>query len=226
MNVDFHFTTWKLGFRNISKYLGRYGIPSVVYKKNLWKEVSCWQSCWYCCVSLLYSPWRWWRWWDPLHRYGIWVEFGLPKLFSKTFKFSKKIYSTWLISGGGHCRKAQGPTLAFEHKWNLTSQLDKLRLSSWLVTLASGPSSNHLTSDSLPSQLVKSTCMVTPGPKITPASCPKNPPRGVLGGGQVTVMWPKNQKRSLFNFLLPKFFSVKKHVLGIILRCSPPREAN
>jgi len=31
-----------------------------------------------------------------------------------------------------------GPTLAFEHKWNLTSQLDKLRLSSWLVTSASG----------------------------------------------------------------------------------------
>ena len=49
----------------------------------------------------------------------------------------------------------QGPTLAFEHKWNLTSQLDKLRLSGSLVTLASGPSSNHLTSDSLSSQLVK-----------------------------------------------------------------------
>jgi len=32
MNVDCHFTTWKLGFWNISEYLGRYGIemdPSV-----------------------------------------------------------------------------------------------------------------------------------------------------------------------------------------------------
>jgi len=50
--------------------------------------------------------------------------------------------------------------LAFEHKWNLTSQLDKLYLSSWLVTLASGPYSNNLTSYSLSSQLAKTTCMV------------------------------------------------------------------
>ena len=58
--------------------------------------------------------------------------------------------------------RTQGPTLAFEHKWNLTRQLYKLRLSSRLVTLASASSSNHLTSDSLSSQLVKSTCMVNP----------------------------------------------------------------
>jgi len=39
---------------------------------------------------------------DPLHRY----EFGPPKFFSKTFKFSIIFYSTWQISGGGRWRKA------------------------------------------------------------------------------------------------------------------------
>jgi len=34
---------------------------------------------------------------DPLHRY----EFGPPKFFSKTFKFSMIFYSTWQISRGG-----------------------------------------------------------------------------------------------------------------------------
>ena len=37
-------------------------------------------------------------------------------------------------------------------------------------------------------QLVKSTCRVNlkgDHPKITSASCPKNPPRGVLGGGSL-----------------------------------------
>jgi len=41
-------------------------------------------------------------------------------------------------------------------------ELDKLRLSNLLVTRASGLSSNHLTSDSLSCQLVKSTWTVTP----------------------------------------------------------------
>jgi len=50
--------------------------------------------------------------------------------------------------------------LCFGHKWNLTS-LDKLCLSSWLVTLASDFSSNHLSSDSLSSQLVQSTWKVS-----------------------------------------------------------------
>jgi hypothetical protein len=39
---------------------------------------------------------------QPSHRY----EFGPPKFFSKTFKFSIIIYPTWQISGGGQCRKA------------------------------------------------------------------------------------------------------------------------
>ena len=38
----------------------------------------------------------------PLHRY----EFGQPKFFSKTCKFSVIYYSTWQISGGGQWRKA------------------------------------------------------------------------------------------------------------------------
>jgi len=101
----------------------------------------------------------------------------------------------------------QGPTLAFEHKWNLTSQLDKLRLSGSLVTLASGPSSNHLTSDSLSSQLVKSTCKVTPL-KSHPQAVPslRTPPEGYWGGGQVMVMAKKNVKIDHFFILLPQKF--------------------
>ena len=38
----------------------------------------------------------------PLHRY----EFGPPKFFSKTFRFSMIYYSTWQISGEGQWRKA------------------------------------------------------------------------------------------------------------------------
>jgi len=38
----------------------------------------------------------------PLHRY----EFGLPKFFSKTFKFAMIFYSTWQISGAGQWRNA------------------------------------------------------------------------------------------------------------------------
>ena len=38
----------------------------------------------------------------PLHR----IEFGQQKLFSKTFRFSMKFYSTLQIFGGGHFRKA------------------------------------------------------------------------------------------------------------------------
>jgi len=34
---------------------------------------------------------------NPLHRY----DFGPPKFFTKTFKFSIIFYSTWQISGGG-----------------------------------------------------------------------------------------------------------------------------
>jgi len=36
MNVNFHFTIWKLGFLNISEYLTRYGIqtdPSVTERR-------------------------------------------------------------------------------------------------------------------------------------------------------------------------------------------------
>jgi len=39
---------------------------------------------------------------DPLHR----IEFGPPKFFSKTFRFSMIFYSTLQFSGGGHFRKA------------------------------------------------------------------------------------------------------------------------
>jgi len=39
---------------------------------------------------------------NPLNRY----EVGPPKFFSKTFKFSIILCSTWQISGGGQCRKA------------------------------------------------------------------------------------------------------------------------
>jgi len=39
---------------------------------------------------------------NPLHR----IEFGPPKFFSKTFRFSIIFYSTLQIFGGGHFRKA------------------------------------------------------------------------------------------------------------------------
>ena len=93
-----------------------------------------------------------------------------------------------------------GPTFLFEHKWNLESQIDKLHLSSWLVTLASGSSSNHLTSDSLSSQLVKSTCMVIPL-KSRPQAVPRTHPEGYQGRGQVTVMATKQIKIDHFFIL-------------------------
>jgi len=96
--------------------------------------------------------------------------------------------------------RAKGPkipcsTLAFEHKWNLTSQLDKLCLSSWLVTLASGHSSNHLTSDSLTSQLVKSTCMVTPQNQTRKLS--QGPPLRGTWGRVRSRSWPKKLRGHL-----------------------------
>jgi len=94
----------------------------------------------------------------------------------------------------------QGPTLVLR---NLSSQLDKLCLSSWLVTLASGPSSNHLTSDRLSSLFVKSTCMVTPL-KSHPQAVPRTPLRGSGGGGSGHGQ-QKGENWSLFNFFENEF---------------------
>ena len=114
-----------------------------------------------------------------------------------------------------------------ESTWQV--KFDKLRLSSWLVTnnkkqhtIASGPPSNHLTSDSLSSQLVKSTWKVTPL-KSHQQDFPRTPPKGYLVGGQVTVMAKKRSKSITFFFW--KKISGENDVLGIILRCSPPRKA-
>jgi len=39
MNVDFHFTTLKMGFFNISEYLARYGIQmDPLVTERSWKE--------------------------------------------------------------------------------------------------------------------------------------------------------------------------------------------
>jgi len=76
-------------------------------------------------------------------------------------------------------------------------------------------------------QLVKSSCRVNlhgDPPKITPASCPKNPPRGVLRGGSGHGHGhKKGQNQSLFNVFAQKD-SGEHVVFGIILQCSPPRE--
>jgi len=137
-------------------------------------------------------------------------------------------------------------------KWNLTSQLDKF--SSWLVTLASGHAEwNHLTSDRLSSRLVKSTFKVTTK-ESHPMLLSQEPPlRGTRGGvwclllcflnqyckvvmyglhrdqssnqgrriHEVTVM---AKKRVKIGHILITFFG-ENDVFGIILRCSPPREA-
>ena len=65
-------------------------------------------ACW-ATVQLLHF---WADWWlssnklfyfsNPLHR----IEFGPPKFFSKTFRFSMIFYSTLQIFGGGHFQKA------------------------------------------------------------------------------------------------------------------------
>ena len=118
-------------------------------------------------------------------------------------------------------------TSGFGHKWNLTraqeelaKELDELRLSGWLVTLASGLSSYHLTSDIWSSQLVKSTWKVTPL-KSHAQAVRRPPPRGPEGGGG---LWPKKgQNRSLFLFFCPFFFG-ENDVLWSILRCCPQRE--
>ena len=98
----------------------------------------------------------------------------------------------------------QGPTFTFEQKWNLfhfkfklTSQLEKLRLSSWLVTraLASCPSTNHMTSESLSSQLVNSTCKVKPL-KSHSQAVSRTPNRSTVGG-QTGLAKRKSQNRSL-----------------------------
>jgi len=114
-------------------------------------------------------------------------------------KSSRNFFNNICTWNQGH-----GPTLAFEHKWNLTSQLDKLRLSCWLVTLASGPSSNYLTSVSLSSQLVKSNCMVTPI-KSHPQAVPRTLAEGYWGGGQVMVM-AKTRSKSITFIFLQHFF--------------------
>jgi len=98
--------------------------------------------------------------------------------------------------------------LCFENKWNLTSQLYKLRLSSWLVTLASGPSSNHL-SDSLSSQLVKSTWKVTPL-KSHPQAVPRTFPEGCTSRGVRSRSWPKKRSKSMtFLLFCPTNFGCK-----------------
>jgi len=64
-------------------------------------------------------------------------------------------------------------------------------------------------------QLVKSIGQVNlqgDPPKVTFASCPKNPPRGVLGGGQVTVMAKKKVKIDYLFIVLN--FSVKMMFLN------------
>ena len=110
-------------------------------------------------------------------------------------------------------------------------ELDK---STWQVALASVKLTCHpclrpLFKSLDTWQLVKSTCQVNlhgDPPKITPASCPKNPPRGVLGGRSGYGHGQKQgQNRSLFNFVHfhQKFFG-ENDILGIILRCSPPQE--
>jgi len=66
------------------------------------KKIWCmWEKIWYMCWTrkkMKYDTN------DPLHR----IEFGPPKFFFKTFKFSIIFYSTFqkLSSGGGHFRKA------------------------------------------------------------------------------------------------------------------------
>jgi len=64
-----------------------------------------WVSATGCMFNLFLSFFLSWvantqlnHWTNPLHCY----EFGLPKFFSKTFKFSIIFYSTWQ----GQCRKA------------------------------------------------------------------------------------------------------------------------
>ena len=76
---------------------------------------------------------------------------------------------------------------------------DKLRLSTWLVTLSSGPSSNHLSSDSLSNQLVKSTCMVNPL---------ESNQRGTRGGGSGHAQKKKGKNWS-FDKIFPNFFRWK-----------------
>jgi len=55
MNVDFHFTTWNLGFLNISEYLARYSIQMDPSKEgdNLERSLY-WQycACWGCYPRL------------------------------------------------------------------------------------------------------------------------------------------------------------------------------
>jgi len=82
----------------------------------------------------------------------------------------------------------------FGHKWNLT-WLDKLHLSSWLVTLASGLSSNHLTSKNLPSQIVNHFLFFS----------------------------PKYFRCNWYTFWVVAKHQ-KENVLGIILRCSAQRK--
>jgi len=70
-------------------------------------------------------------------------------------------------------------------------------------------------------QLVKSTCQVNLKvdlPKITSARCPRTPPKGYWGGSG------HGHGQQNGHIFLPNFFR-KNGVLGIILRCSPPREA-
>jgi len=81
-------------------------------------------------------------------------------------------------------------------------------MSSWVVTLASGSSSNHLTSDSLSSQLVKSTCMVTPL-QSHPQAVPRTPQRGTREGVRSWSSPKKGSKSITFSFFWPNFFGCR-----------------
>jgi len=82
---------------------------------------------------------------DPCTRVCSWTQMLDP--VTEPIMYSDFIH----VSNMQKCSVYQGPTLVF---WTQVEN-DKLRLSSWLVTLASDLSLNHLTGDSLSSQLEK-----------------------------------------------------------------------
>jgi len=82
----------RLGCGIVQNILGRLGYGIVLLHAIFWILY----SIFYIHFHTLYSRS------DPFYRYG----FGLPKFFSKTFKFCIISYSTWQISRGGQCRKA------------------------------------------------------------------------------------------------------------------------
>jgi len=124
----------------------------------------------------------------------------------------------WTI--GEQSAVIQGPTLVFWaqvelDKWNLT-------ICACHVDLSPSTPASFKSIDKW--QLVKLNRQFNlrgEPPKITCASCPKNPSQGSRGG-QVTVMAKKMVKIDHFWIFLFNFFWWND-VLGIILRCSPDR---